>query len=131
MHAVDTNILIRLLTHDDPKQTAVAERLFATEEIWLAKTVILETSWVLRSYYGFDGEGIHRSFLSLLGIDNVHVEDEADVVAALALAAHGVDLADALHLFSRPAGAMFVSFDQALIRRAHRAGIARVSTPSI
>ena len=131
MHAVDTNILIRFLTHDDPKQTVVAEKLLTTEEIWLAKTVILETSWVLRSYHGFDREAIHRSFLSLLGIDSVHVEDEADVVAALALYAQGVDLADALHLVSRPPGAMFVSFDQALVRRAHRAGIARVITPPI
>jgi len=122
------DILIRFLIHDDPKQTAVAERLLATEEIWLAKTVILETSWVLRSYYGFDREAIHRSFLSLFGIDNVHVEDEADVVAALALAAQGIDLADALHLMSRPPDSAFVSFDQKMVRRAHRAGIPRVST---
>jgi len=131
MHAVDTNVLVRFLTHDDPKQTEVAEKLFAADEIWLAKTVILETAWVLRSFHGFDREAIHRSFLKLVGIDSVQVEDEADVVAALALMGHGVDLADALHVMSRPAGATFVSFDQALVRRAHRAGIARVSMPPI
>lgn len=131
MNAVDTNVLVRFLTHDDPKQTEVAEKLFAVDETWLAKTVILETAWVLRSFHGFDREAIHRSLLKLVGIDSVQVEDEADVVAALALMSHGVDLADALHLMSRPPGATFVSFDQALVRRAHRAGIARVSTPPI
>jgi hypothetical protein len=42
---------------------------------------------------------------------------------ALALSAHGIELADALRLTSTPAGATFVSFDQALVHRAKRAGI--------
>lgn len=42
--------------------------------------------------------------------------------AALTPATRGIDLADALHLSSRPTGAMFVSFDRSFVRRAQRAG---------
>ena len=37
---------------------------------------------------------------------------ESPVAAALALTAHGIDLVATLHLTSRPAGAVFVSFDK-------------------
>ena len=53
MIAVDTNILVRLLTEDDPKQTTAARSVFAAGPIWIAKTVLLETGWVLRSHYRF------------------------------------------------------------------------------
>jgi len=48
---------------------------------------------------------------------------------ALALTAQGIDLADALHLTSRPAGAVFVSFDRSFVRRAKRASVPGVSVP--
>lgn len=127
MTAVDTNILVRLLTGDDPKQEAAARRLFASGPVWIAKTVLLETGWVLRSLYGFDESAIRAAFTKLLGLENVHVEDEPAVAEALALTAHGIELADALHLTSRPPGAAFVSFDRAFVRRARRAGAAGVS----
>ena len=49
------------------------------------------------------------------------------MAAALAPTAHGIELADALHLSSRPPGAVFVSFDQSYVRRAKRAGATEVS----
>ena len=101
MTAVDTNVLVRLLTGDDPKQETAARSLFASEDIWIAKTVLLETGWVLRSLYGFEESAIRDAFTKLLGLENVRVEDESAVAAALALTAHGIELADALHL-TRP-----------------------------
>jgi predicted nucleic-acid-binding protein len=127
MTAVDTNVVVRLLTGDDPKQAAAAKGLFASEPIWIAKTVLLETGWVLRSLYGYDGKTIHDAFIKLLGLKNVQIEDEPSVAAALALTIHGIELADALHVSSRPPGAVFVSFDQSFVRRVTRAGIAEVS----
>jgi predicted nucleic-acid-binding protein len=127
MTAVDTNVLVRLLTGDDPKQAAVARSMFEVEEIWIAKTVLLETNWVLRSLYGFEESAIRDAFMKLLGLQNVHAEDEASVAAALALSANGIEFADALHLGSRPAGVTFVSFDKAFVRRARRAGAPSVS----
>ena len=107
MTAVDTNVLVRLLTGDEPRQAAAARALFATGPIWIAKTVFLETAWVLRSLYGFEESAIRSAFTKLLGLKSVQVEDEPSLAAALALTAHGIDLADAMHLSARPPGAIF------------------------
>src|ERR1700730_11663114 len=127
MTAVDTNVVVRLLAGDDPKQSAAARAQFASEPIWIAKTVLLETGWVLRSLYGFEERSIRDAFIKLLGLKNVHAEDEASVAAALALTVHGIEFADALHLSSKPPGVVFVSFDHSFVRRAKRAGIAEIS----
>jgi predicted nucleic-acid-binding protein len=127
MIAVDTNVLVRLLTGDDPTQAAEARSLFEAGPIWIAKTVLLETGWVLRSLYGFEDGAIREAFIGLLGLKNVYAEDGAAVAAALALTAHGIEFADALHLSSRPDNCKFVSFDQSFVRRATRAGAVGVS----
>ncbi len=122
MTAVDTNILVRLLTGDDPKQEAAARSLFADGPIWIAKTVLLETGWVLGSAYGYGEKAVRDALARLLGLPDVHVEDETAVAEALALMEQGIEFADALHISSRPPGASFVSFDRMLVRRARRAG---------
>ena len=127
MIAVDTNVVVRLLVQDDPKQTTAARALFAAGPIWIAKTVLLETAWVLRSFYGFDESAIRDAFTRLLGLQNVHTDDKASMAAALALSARGIELTDAMHLTSRPPGAAFVSFDRSFVRRANRAGATGVS----
>ena len=129
MTAVDTNVVVPLLTGDDTAQAAAARSLFAAGPIWLAKTVLLETDWVLRSLYGFEEPAVRDAFAKLLGLDNARVEDEPAVAAALALTLNGLEFPDALHLSSRPPGAVFVSFDRSLVRRAKRAGAADVSEP--
>lgn len=122
MIAVDTSVVVRLLTGDDPGQAAAARSLFAANPIWISKTVLLETGWVLGSLYGFDEREVREALGKLLGLDNVQAEDRAALESALALAAQGIELADAIHLVSRPPGAAFATFDQPLIRRAARAG---------
>jgi predicted nucleic-acid-binding protein len=128
MTAVDTNLVVRLLTQDDPKQAAVADAMFATEQIWIAKTVLLETNWVLESSYGFSPNSVRSAFVLLLGLPNVQIEDEPAVASALDMVVKGIDFADALHLESRPSGARFVSFDKDFVRRAKRAGFAGVGS---
>ena len=127
MIAVDTNVVVRLLTNDDPRQAQAARNLFAAELIWLSKTVLLETEWVLRSAYRFDGASIHAAFLKLTRLENVTVEAHPSVSQAFELWAAGLDFADALHLCSRPAGAGFASFDRGFVRKAMRCGVAGVS----
>lgn len=127
MTAVDTNVLIRLLTKDDAKQAEAARSLFAAGPIWIAKTVLLETNWVLRRLYGFEESAIRDAFTKLLGLTNVHTDDKPAVAVALAMTVHGVEFADAMHLASRPTGARFVSFDRSFVRRAKRAGASEVS----
>ena len=72
MTAVDTNLVVRLLTQDDRKQAAIASAVFATEEVWIAKSVLLETAWVLETVYGFDVTAIRGALVLLLGLPNVH-----------------------------------------------------------
>lgn len=127
MIAVDTSVVVRLLTADEPAQTRHARSFFSAEPIWLAKTVLLETAWVLHSFYGLERAAIHDALRGLLGLDNVHAEDEPSVAAALNLTTHGIDFADALHLCSRPQGVRFASFDNSLVRRAQRAGAPAVT----
>jgi predicted nucleic-acid-binding protein len=130
MIAVDTNVLVRLLTGDDLKQEAASRALFARESIWIAKTVLLETGWVLRSLYGFEEGAIRDAFTKLLGLENVQAEDESSVAAALALSVHGIEFADAMHLCSRPPEVSFVSFDRSFVQRARRAGVSGISNVS-
>jgi len=127
MTAVDTNVLVRLLTGDEPKQAAAARSLFASGPIWIAKTVLLETGWVLRSLYGFEESALHDAFVRLLGLKNVHAEDEPSVAAALELTGQGIELADAMHLSSKPPGTAFVSFDKSFVQRARRVGVSGIS----
>ena len=131
MIAVDTNVLVRLLTGDDSRQEAAARSLFTREPIWIAKTVLLETGWVLHSLYGLEETEIRAAFTKLLGLENVHAEDESSVAAALALMTRGIEFADALHLCSRPPGAAFVSFDKSFVQRARRAGVSDISNISV
>lgn len=123
MIAVDTNIVVRLLTGDHPGQTDVARALFDSGPVWIPKTVVLETAWVLSKLYGFDNAAISTALRKLLGLPNVRAEDEQAVIDALAMTDHGIDFADALHLSSRPRHVVFHSFDGKFVRRATRAGV--------
>jgi predicted nucleic-acid-binding protein len=42
-------MLVRLLVNDDAARNAAARALVDKEEIWVAKTVLLEAVWVLRA----------------------------------------------------------------------------------
>jgi hypothetical protein len=48
--AVDTNILVRLITRDDRKQIESAEE-FVPKGAWVSHLVPAETSWLLHSVY--------------------------------------------------------------------------------
>ena len=61
MIATDTNVLVRLLVNDDEAQGSRARAAFEVEDIWIGKTVLLETFWVLRSAYDFDDMAIARA----------------------------------------------------------------------
>lgn len=120
MVAVDTNILVRLLTNDDPGQARKAADLLNREEVWIARTVLLETAWVLRYFYNLAPAAIHRALARLLGLPNVRVEDPHGVGQALQWFAGGLDFADALHLSASTRLEAFVTFDRKLIRKAGR-----------
>jgi predicted nucleic-acid-binding protein len=103
MRAVDTNVLVRLLTRGDARQTAAAEDYIAAGA-WISHLVMVEAMWVLVSVYELKPEKIATAIEMLLQHKDLTVQD-ADVVAA------------ALELFrSRPA----LGFSDCLILEAAR-----------
>lgn len=52
MIAFDTNLLVRALVADNDEQVAVVRQLIAQDTVFLSRTVLLESEWVLRSRYG-------------------------------------------------------------------------------
>lgn len=118
MIGLDTNVVVRVLTRDDPEQAERAAQVFASGPLWLAKTVLLETEWVLRSAYALPRETILDAFRSLIGYPPLEMEDLRPVLRALLWYESGLDFADALHLASLDSGARFATFDEGLARRA-------------
>ncbi len=51
MIAFDTNLFVRIAVNDDLKQAELAEQLLDSNEVFVPRTVLLETEWVLRSVY--------------------------------------------------------------------------------
>jgi predicted nucleic-acid-binding protein len=121
MTALDTNVLVRLLTGDDPAQVRAVRRLLRTGQFFLPKTVLVETEWVLRHTYGLDAAVINSAFARLLNYPPLTVEDRGAVLQAVAWHAAGIDFADALHLASSAPAAAFATFDRALAKRARAA----------
>jgi len=80
MRAVDTNVLVRLATRDDERQTAGAEA-FVAEGAWVPQIVLVEALWVLSSVYELGPEKIATAAEMFLNHRDLSVQD-ADVVAA-------------------------------------------------
>lgn len=123
MIAVDTNVVVRLLVGDDLKQSKAARALFEREIVWISRTVLLETAWVLDSVYGLDDRQVAASLGGLLGLAQVKVEDGEGVRLALDWAAQGMDLSDAIHLSGVPDSTRFTTFDRGLVRSAKKLGL--------
>jgi predicted nucleic-acid-binding protein len=116
--ALDTNILVRFLTRDDPAQALRARVLIETGAVFAPRTVMLETEWVLRTIYRFERAAIAAGLTRLLGLPGVEIEDRPTVLQALDLCRQGIDFADALHLASSARAEAFATFDRALRRKA-------------
>jgi predicted nucleic-acid-binding protein len=124
--AVDTDVLIRLVTDDHAAQAARAAVVFRSGPVFICKSVLLESEWVLRYSYGLDTAAILRALRAVLGLANVSVEDPAAAVTALRLCEQGLAFADALHLASSAQATRFVTFDARLVKRAARVAPGRV-----
>ncbi len=116
--ALDTNLIVRILTNDDPEQATIAAKLLQSDRAFIPKTVLLEVEWVLRFTYKLDRGAIDTAFRHLFGLPNLFVEDEAAVKQAISWYAEGLDFADALHLASSSIADRFATFDLALQKRA-------------
>ncbi len=102
MIAIDTNVLVRFLVEDDPRQTAKAKKRLsdaqaASEPVFVATIVLAESVWVMERVYDLGREEIAQALESLITTSGFRVSDRDGVLDALAayLTRKG-DLADFL-----------------------------------
>jgi predicted nucleic-acid-binding protein len=114
----DTNLLVRALVDDHPRQAEVARsQLGAAEMVALSSQAVCEFVWVLRRGYRRSAEEIGAAIRALMASGNV-VADEPAIDAGLAILEAGGDFADGVIAFEgRWLGAEeFVSFDRKAVR---------------
>ena len=128
MRAVDTNVVVRYLTGDDPGQAARAKAAVDAGNVFVSTTVVLESAWVLRSVYGLAGEEAAAALRAFSGLPGVSVESPDLIAEALGRAEKGMDVADALHLGAAARCEALLTFDRRFIELAGDAPV-RVMEP--
>ncbi len=128
MRAIDTNIVVRYLTDDDPAQAAMARAVIGAGHVFVSTTVFLECEWVLRSVYGFGGADVAAALRAFAGLPSVSVESPVLLAEALDRAEAGMDFADALHLGAAAQCEAMLTFDRHFIESAQASPV-RVTHP--
>jgi predicted nucleic-acid-binding protein len=82
MRAVDTKVLVRLVTRDDARQVASAEA-FVAGGAWVSHVVLVEAVWVLTSVYELEAPAVATAVDMLLDHRDLTLQDADVVVAAL------------------------------------------------
>ena len=82
MRAVDTNVLVRLVTRDDAQQVAAAEA-FIARGAWVPHLVLAEAIWVLSSVYDLGSTDIATAIEMLLDHEHLTLQDSDAVASAL------------------------------------------------
>ena len=102
MIALDTNILVRLITQDDPKQAALAERLIqhaaeSGETCFVSDLVLCELEWVLEACYGATRSDLLTAVQELASRETFVFEDAEALHWAISLYQKSkAELSDAL-----------------------------------
>lgn len=102
MIGLDTNVLVRFIVQDDPKQSRAASRLVETkctadEPGWISQIVLCELVWVLVRGYGYNRDTIASIISRLLTVQELRVENAECAWRALIQYEQGrADFADCL-----------------------------------
>ena len=119
MRAVDTNVLVRLITRDDSGQTAAAES-YVEKGAWVSVLVLTEATWVLSTVYELTAREIARTIEMLLNHRDLVLHDADTVAEALELfrAKPALGFSDCLILqLARKAGHLPLgTFDRSLAK---------------
>lgn len=83
MRAVDTNVLVRLITRDDGAQAAAADA-FIRPGAWVPHLALVEAAWVLSAVYDVTPRAIATAIEMLLNHRDLTLQDADTVTAALA-----------------------------------------------
>jgi len=82
MRAVDTNVLVRIITQDDTRQLVAAED-FLKKGAWVSHLALAEATWVLASVYERKRSEIATAVEMLLNHEHLTIQDSETVTAAL------------------------------------------------
>ncbi|MBI4470623.1 MAG: type II toxin-antitoxin system VapC family toxin [Acidobacteria bacterium] len=119
MRAIDTNVLVRIITRDDTRQVAAADR-FVEKGAWVPLLALAEASWVLAEVYERNPAEIGTVIEMLLKHKDLVLQDSDAVAAALAVFREwpGLGFSNCLLLeIARKAGHLpFGTFDRKLSR---------------
>jgi predicted nucleic-acid-binding protein len=126
MIGLDTNVVVRYLTQDDPvqspKATELIERALTEHDPGFVSVVaMVETVWVLERIYGLTAGEIAAAIERMLEVDVLVVESEQEVFTAMIAVKEGRGaFADALigALGARVGCSHTVTFDQKALRLA-------------
>lgn len=117
---VDTNVLIRHLTHDPPDMGARATAFLAeADELFLVDLIAAETIYVLESFYEVDRARVAEMLRAIVAFPAIRVLDESLVFRALEIyEIHRLDFADAYVVASAEITGdnEVVSFDRSIDR---------------
>lgn len=138
MMALDTNVLVRFLTQDEPDQGRMASDLIGglTEQNpgFVAREVLVELVWVLERSYRYERAEIARVLEGFLSASELHIEAGDSVGAILQLyEGKGFGFSDLMvRAAARRAGASDLkTFDRKAARLAGSSGLARGSHSSV
>ena len=95
MIGLDTNVLLRYIVQDDPKQspraTEIVERgLTEQEPGFVSLVTILEVVWVLKSLFKRSRQQIANDVEMLLAADTLEVQNEQEVYLAVVSLRNGI-----------------------------------------
>jgi predicted nucleic-acid-binding protein len=95
MMGLDTNVLLRYLAQDDPKQSPrsteiIERRLTEQEPGFVSLVTILEVVWVLKSLFNRSRQEIANDIEMLLAADTLEVQNEQEVYLAVVSLRNGV-----------------------------------------
>jgi predicted nucleic-acid-binding protein len=99
---LDTNVLVRFITQDDPQQSRAANEIFATritrsEPGFVSVVAMVETAWVLERSYRLSDATVAAAIERVLQTENLVIENERAVFAAMTALKDGTGaFADAL-----------------------------------
>ncbi len=120
MRAIDTNVLVRLVTRDDAEQVRAAEA-FIEKGAWVSLLVLAETTWVLSAAYKLNADEIATAVEMLLRHKDLTLQDPDVVALALELVRRkpAIEFSDCLILeIARKAGHIPLgTFDKSLGKR--------------
>lgn len=88
MTGLDSNVLVRFITLDDPAQALramqiIEEDLTPEEPGFVSLVAMAELAWVLESFYRFSGAQIAAAIERILQIDTLAIQNEREVSTAM------------------------------------------------